>query len=174
MNIPTCYRCPSRKGCVLLAAKRAAVKGAGLTVIKFKCTRREALFAPGQPVSFKVWTRCDKDDRPDGYRPVLVELEGWIWRHYGRKFQVVSMMTDAPVIKLYPDVIQAIEGEWRRCCVHCGKPEGVADRLIRKGDSGESDYICRYTDGVYTIYGTEVTPPRPMLCEYRVADGGVE
>lgn len=149
MNVPTCYRCPKRHDstdqryprkpvCDRLVAKLNAVRGIGLTVIKFPCPERQALFAPGDVVKFSlpvVWG-------PDGDCRT-VPMEGVIMRITGRRWMVYSNSSGChrKIVKLYPDRLKKT-GESRPICKHCALPIGVERPVMRSGEawSCQSDW----------------------------------
>lgn len=52
----TCINCAADKnGCARRAAVRTAIKGAGVTSVKFRCADRQSMFRPGQRVGI-TWT----------------------------------------------------------------------------------------------------------------------
>ena len=155
------------KRCPILQEKLLGIRGLGLTEISFRCDKREALFTPGQCVEFQVWDRGVSEYRED---PLLIECEGWVWKTEGCKVVVVSQATNIPVLKFYPDALKLVPGEERRCCIHCAKPEGVADAIRGKHDSEPHAYVCRYEHLSYDDGGDLGLP-----CEYPAVEmAGVE
>lgn len=147
MNVITCFGCPLRvpaygKRCQILDDRLKIVRPAKLTAIAFECATKRDLFRPGQPVKFKVYE--DKENSA-GDR-MLKWVNGWVWKWDDRKVVIASSETRVPVLKLYPRRLTATDGEWKRCCSKCGKPEGVADRIKGRDDDEAHDYVCRWVE----------------------------
>lgn len=159
MNIPTCYRCPKRHNpddpwydrkpfCERLISKLTAVRGIGLTVIKFPCPERKSLFSPGDVVTFSL---------PVAYGPDgdcrTTPMEGTVMRISGRRWMVYS---DSPgchrkIVILYPDRLKKT-GESRQICKHCALPIGVERPIMKSGEA----WSCRSD---WTDEGEEIQRP---------------
>jgi len=148
MNIPTCYRCPLRTDptverwkrkpvCKLLLSKLEAVRGAGLTVIKFPCPTRDSIFQSGECVYFSL-----PISGPDGVDR-RVKVDGVIMRRKGRKWLLYCNHPDISrhVINMYPDALRKT-GEVKPLCRHCGLPMGVERPIMAKCEpwSCRTDY----------------------------------
>lgn len=156
MNIPTCYRCPERhrdlKRCEILQAKLDAVKGIGLTMIRFQCEKRPTLFQPGEVVEFNLWN----PSHPEGNESMYI---GTVMRYKDRKVLIHSEETEHSVLWLWTDKLRKT-GARKTVCVHCGLPRG-ADVYIRDTSTGkDKEWDCR---GEYNIDTNSVDS---LPCEY--------
>src|SRR5437870_13560852 len=88
-----CHNCKlERLPCARRDGIAAAIKGLGLTAVKFRCNERQPLFAVGQRVSVS-WLIPD----PDGYFGDEADLESWpatVVAERRPKFQV--LVDDVP------------------------------------------------------------------------------
>lgn len=86
MNIPTCYRCPKRYGdngkvaCAKLIEKSRAVAGLGLSVIKFPCPDRAAMFSPGDVI--EITLEDPHTAEWESYGGVIMRRSGVKWMAY--------------------------------------------------------------------------------------------
>lgn len=167
MNVISCYGCPLRvphyrKRCQILEDRLKLVRPAKLTAIAFDCPTKRDLFTPGQPVEFRAYAANASSEEG----PHLMWFPGWVWKWDDRKVVVVSRETRSPIIKRYPNQLKATNGGWKRCCIYCGKPEGVADKLRSRLDPELHDYVCRFeVEPRGGVYSEIVDYP----CEYREA-----
>ena len=83
MKTVTCNGCVGDGACEIQKAKRAALRGLGITTVKFICKERRDLFAPGQPVIFTTYV-VDEDDE---YRrgSMAVRYAGYAIQQNGAK-----------------------------------------------------------------------------------------
>ena len=171
MNVRACYGCPLRHAgnplaprtrktrCVILQSKLDGVKGLGLESIDFKCSTKQALFIPGQQVTF-----LGRGEACNDYgRRSLDEFTGWVMDWSGRKVRVVSTETDKPLVKILPSRLKLTGEDTRRVCIHCGMPEGVKIDIKTQADENPRPWFCR--PNVEAIMANvEEIPPLP--CEY--------
>lgn len=83
MKTLTCNGCAHDGACERQKDKRAALRGLGITTVKFICKERRDLFAPGQPVVFTTYV-VDEDDE---YRrgAMAVRYAGYAVQQKGAK-----------------------------------------------------------------------------------------
>lgn len=147
MNFPTCYRCTYEHGCEIKEQKREAIKGLGFTTAKFRCTKKKFYFDPGVQVTFEGW---DGDGSQDEGRGLLSTYIGYFWKWQDRKIVVVSDETRSPIVKLWPNAATPTTEPPKRCCIHCGKPEGLADIIKPRDEDKPRPYVCRSDYGEYS------------------------
>lgn len=163
----TCYACPLRrvggKQCAKLKAMSSAIHGLGIKKIDFHCEERDALFPPGQRVWYKF-----KAYREDGVK-ITVCGQAWVWKRIGNKIRVCRADGGdmSPIIKLFPNQLERMDGGERRVCLRCGKPEGVADMLRNRGEEPR-EYICATAwQQMSDTYGED----EPVDCVFAGPDG---
>lgn len=142
MNIPTCYRCPERHPdpldkklrCPILQAKLNSVKGADLSLIVFRCEKREQLFRPGDVVTFRLYIRGSEQSS---------DMEGIVMSRNGRKWRIFCEDDDCEraVINLYPDGLHKT-GRHHPTCVHCGRPQGKEFSVATRNDPTPHEWSC--------------------------------
>lgn len=147
VNIPTCYRCPERmkdgKRCEILQGKLDAVKGAGVTSIRFKCDRRVAipcLVAPGDVVVFEIYEKGCPDE---------MQCRGIVMRTWLAGEKVLLYVepeageygeTEYPVIKLRPEHL-CKTGEVHPVCTECYRPKGKTFKIRSAHDPEEREWM---------------------------------
>ena len=134
MYIAQCNYCPHSLGCEIRLAKLKAVRGAGLTAIRFKCDKLLSELQPGQLV------RAESHYSD----PVL----GTVMRPNGDRVFVWLDGADANgkrCVSLQPDCLEPIDGERVRVCANCGQLEGTESRA--GFDCEERDRDCDYRNG---------------------------
>lgn len=83
MKTMTCNGCTYDGACERQADKRAALRGFGITTVKFICKDRRDVFSPGQPV---VFTTYITDDDGEYHSPVMeVSYRGHCIKQIGTK-----------------------------------------------------------------------------------------
>lgn len=175
MNVPTCYRCPERtrngSRCPILQQKLDAVRGVGLSSIRFYCQTRLNLFKPGDVVEFQIYSHEHSEDWLSGelVQGSPLDCRGIVMRNKGRKVLVYvdddDDSTERPIVNLYLDGLHKT-GERHPVCIHCGKPEGKDIELTSR-ISGEIElWQCRSDDESFQV----------LFCEYATteAKGGGE
>jgi len=139
--ITTCLRCPLKvvegQTCEIFSRAKKAIRGSGVTSARIRCDKRKKLFRPGQYVTFQGVNR-------DPENPGLEQYYGWIWKFDPARntWLICGEDTSSPFVRIRPDRIWALDGNIKRCCLRCGKPEGVADKFNDRKASEERRYSC--------------------------------
>ena len=131
----TCINCAAdKKGCVRRKAIQSAIRGTGITSVKFRCTDRVAIFLPGQRVSI-TWTVGNDPYEVDETWPGTIIAEN------GSKFIVSVDDVDSDegtpardyirneqlFVKVSPSRIRRIDEPDRSICDWCQKAPGPDD-----------------------------------------------
>ncbi len=124
----TCINCAADKtACARRRDIRAAIKGAGITALKFRCPERQSLFRIGQRVSVTWTVFYDREDGMDETWPATVISEN------GTRFLLsiddVDSNEGTPArqyiknerlfVKVSPSRIQALDEPDRAICKWC-------------------------------------------------------
>jgi hypothetical protein len=151
MQMNPCRTCPFKANCDLRDRKRAAVKGLGLTSIKFRCERLRKAFVPGMKVLARldyVATGLRVSCESQEYETVSRVVEAYVMKFTFGKVRIfvpydetaipenddlprwwLQKMKDGEpgdcihVLRVQPDRLTAT-GPFVRSCRHCGLPEG--------------------------------------------------
>ncbi|MBY0394555.1 MAG: hypothetical protein K2Q27_14970 [Novosphingobium sp.] len=134
----TCINCAADKqACERRNAVRAAIKGAHITSVKFRCTDRQSMFHPGQRVGI-TWTAGNGDYELDETWP------GTVIRESGTRFLIA--IDDVPsdegtparsyirnerlFVKVSPSRLQLLDEPDRRICKFCERAPATGDACI--------------------------------------------
>lgn len=82
MKTLTCNGCAYDRACERQNEKRAALKGLGITTVKFICRDRADVFQPGAPVIFTTFVANEWDE---GRGCIEVSYPGYCIQQYGLK-----------------------------------------------------------------------------------------
>lgn len=144
--------------CEILQSKLDAVRGVGLTSIKFKCEKRLALFAPGDVVAFDLM-EVERDEE-FGDSSCWNACEGVIMRMEPTR-ALICVLQDRCEIETVRPIMRLKHGGLRKTgekysvCIHCGRPEGVEIKLPDFGQSGPDarlhDWECTERDHGHTL-----------------------
>ena len=122
-----CNNCGRRKNCQVRDARRASLRGLGLTVAKFSCYILKADFAPGARVIARLLV-ADED------RLIEREFLGTAMRWKGRKVLIhldTGESTDGRyeatkrIVKIWPARAVPLPEPPRKTCKVCGLPSGA-------------------------------------------------
>ena len=142
----TCFNCANdRYTCARHLAIREALRGNGVSSVKFKCPERRAFFSSGQRVAFD-WKSFELDE----YDTSVLNLTfaGTVIREKGTKFVVqvdrskdisgeeieasdVFKKNDALLIKVRPADMRPLNEPAKAVCLTCYQVEGQEDRCYR-------------------------------------------
>lgn len=154
MTIQPCRTCYMAEGCPIRAEKRRAVRGLGLTAIKFKCDLLTDSLSPGQRVKADLQYVAYRISRDDGslvtrrqtvdaivmgwsrekvriYVPYETDSEWWLLR-----ISSGDPESRVHVVRVAPKQLRPQPGRVP-VCRHCGLP----------GDAELEDWDCSWGDG---------------------------
>jgi hypothetical protein len=134
-----CFNCAAEKPeCPRRQAMSKAIKGLGITSVKFNCPDRQSKFRPGQRVEFD-WRYYADDGSGEGYTTsfvgtvmhemagnrrfaIRVDQEG---EHYD--FPPSEVLRNPEFISVRPDDMRALEQPDRAICPNCAAYDDAAD-----------------------------------------------
>lgn len=150
MQMNPCRTCPFKGDCEIRDKKREAVKGLGLTSIKFRCEKLRKAFVPGMKVKARLdyvttGLRVSCDDQE--YKTESRVVDAYVMKFTFGKVRIYVPYDDTPapendefplwwlqklkgggpgdcihVLRVQPDRLTATES-FVRACRHCGMPE---------------------------------------------------
>ena len=170
MNIQTCNGCPLRKvdgeRCKILQSKLDAVKGAGLTSIRFRCAVRLSLFRPGDEVAFSIYVPGEEEIL--NCLGIVMDMRQTRVLVYVIRDEVNEQHTEAPIVLLQHARIRKT-GKLHPICIYCGRPQGVEIKML---DGGLTDGRQTYHDWECSRWLDDGLDSRPAPCQFEIAGKG--
>lgn len=175
MTIKPCIYCRHAEVCDIRREFVRNISGNKITTVTFKCRVTDLDYPPGAVVRVSTQLRVDEGGVEDGPTYEPGEVLATVMKRRGFKLLVAvhpgqEPTTDKPMMNVYPKQCVPTEDEIQQVCIHCGKPKGIdlksppMENCYPPQEPGP--WVCRYSEGRYSIYGTEVEAPKPLPCEY--------